>query len=317
MYQWISAAALPTVTDWNHAFTALHGASQITVVDPSAPWTGRLDSQQSQNYSLALCSGGQETVSRNSRHIAADPRGTYELLVPLAGTAWVEQGPSSGEIRAGAMALCDMDRPLTFAHDDDFLSIALIVPGREVAHRNPAAVREPQMLSADSGLGRVIRTMVTTMQEEREQLSAATFDLACERLLDLVCLAAEGATDTAPAGQRARVEAEIRRYIRRHASEGNLDITVIARALGWSTRYIQQVLQAANTTSRELIRLERLHLARTRLASASWAGHSVAQIAHSCGFSSHAPFSTAFRHEFGITPRQARHEALPPSPYMR
>ncbi|MFJ5274846.1 AraC family transcriptional regulator [Streptomyces sp. NPDC088358] len=300
------------MSDWNDAFTGLHGASRITVPDRTAPWTGRLDSQRTQTYGIALCSGGQETVVRDARHITSDPRGTYELLVPLAGTAWVEQGPSAGEIRPGAMALCDMDRPMTFAHDDDFLSIALIVPGREVAHRNPAAVREPQMLSAAGGLGRVIRTMVTTLQEEREQFSETTFDIACERVLDLVCLAAEGATDSAPSGRRAAVEAEVRRYIRRHACDDDLDIATIARALGWSTRYIQHVLRAADTTSRDLIRHERLHLARTRLASANWTGHSVAQIAHSCGFGSHASFSTAFRQEFGMTPRDARHGALPP-----
>ncbi|MFD8422712.1 AraC family transcriptional regulator [Streptomyces sp. NPDC059466] len=300
------------MSDWNDAFTRLHGASRITVPDRTAPWTGRLDSQRSRSYGIALCSGGRETVTRDARHITSDPRGTCELLVPLAGTAWVEQGPSSGEIRPGAMALCDMDRPVTFAHDDDFLSIALIVPGHEVAHRNPAAVREPQMLSADSGLGRVIRTMVTTLQEEREQFSETAFDIACERVLDLVCLAAEGATDSAPPGGRAAVEAEVRRYIRGHACDEDLDITTVARALGWSTRYIQQVLQAADTTARDLIRHERLRLARTRLASANWAGHSVAQIAHSCGFGSHASFSTAFRQEFGMTPRDARHGALPP-----
>ncbi|MEU3244265.1 helix-turn-helix domain-containing protein [Streptomyces sp. NPDC006875] len=312
-YQWTSATAVPSVTDWSHAFTALHGASEITVPDRTTPWTGQLDSQQSARYAIALCRGGQETVTRNARHISSDPRGNCELLIPLAGAAWVEQGSSSGEISAGAMAFCDMDRPLTFAHDDDFLSIALIVPAREVAHRSPVAVREPQMLRADSGLGRVIRTMVTTLQEERELLSEATFDLACERLLDLVCLAVEGASDTAPAGQRATVEVEIRRYIRRHASDEDLDTTVIARALGWSARYIQHVLQAAGTTSRELIRRERLELARARLASAHWAGHSVAHIAYSCGFGSHASFSTAFRLEFGMTPREARSNALPQS----
>ncbi|MER5408687.1 AraC family transcriptional regulator [Streptomyces sp. NPDC002769] len=300
------------MSDWNDAFTGLHGASRITVPDRTAPWTGRLDSQRTQTYGIALCSGGQETVVRDARHITSDPRGTYELLVPLAGTAWVEQGHSAGEIRPGAMALCDMDRPVTFAHDDDFLSIALIVPGREVAHRNPAAVREPQMLSAANGLGRVIRTMVTTLQEEREQFSETTFDIACERVLDLVCLAAGGATDSAPSDRRAAVEAEVRRYIRRHACDDDLDIATVARALGWSARYIQHVLQAADTTSRDLIRHERLRLARTRLASANWTGHSVAQIAHSCGFGSHASFSTAFRQEFGMTPRDARRGALPP-----
>ncbi|MFG2971175.1 AraC family transcriptional regulator [Streptomyces sp. NPDC048288] len=297
--------------DWNDAFTGLHGASRITVTDRTAPWTGRLVSQRSRTYGMALCSGGQERVIRDTRHIKADPRGTYELLVPLAGTAWVEQGASSGEIRPGVMALCDIDRPLSFAHDDDFRSISLIVPGSGVAGRSVAVAREPQVIDGGSGLGRVIRTMVSTLQEEREQLSEASFDLACDRLLDLLCLAAEGAGDSAPAGQRATVEAEIRRYVRRHACDDDLDVVGIARALGWSARYIQQVLQAAGTTSRDLIRRERLHLARTRLASAGWAGHSIAQVAHSCGFGSHASFSTAFRKEFGMSPRDARPDALP------
>ncbi|MFD3456624.1 AraC family transcriptional regulator [Streptomyces sp. NPDC058691] len=300
------------MSEWEDAFSSLHGASRITVTDRDAPWTGRLECRQSRTYGIAYCSGGRETFIRDARHIAADPRGTYELLVPLAGTAWVEQGASSGELQPGHMALCDMDRPVTFAHDDDFRSIALIVPGREVAHRNPAAAREPRLLSGVSGLGRVIRTMVATLQEEREQFSEAAFDVACERLLDLVCVAAEGATDSAPTGQRATVEAEIRRYIRRHAGDADLDAAGIARALGWSTRYIQQVLRAAGTTPRDLVRHERLHLARARLAGASWAGHSIAQIAHSCGFGSHASFSTAFRKEFGMSPRDARKGVLPP-----
>jgi AraC-like DNA-binding protein len=255
---------------------------------------------------MALCSGGQETVIRNGRHIRSDPRGTYELLVPLAGRAWVEQGTSSGEIQPGVMALCDIDRPMTFAHEESFRSISLIVPGQEVAGRSPIAVRQSQVISAASGLGRLIRQMVATLQEEREQFSEATFDIACERLLDLVCLTAEGAADVAPAGQQATVEAEIRRYVRRHACDDDLDVAGIARALGWSTRYIQQVLQSAGTTSRDLIRRERLHLARSRLVSGAWAGYSIAEIAHSCGFGSHSSFSTAFRQEFGMSPRDAR-----------
>jgi len=148
--------------------------------------------------------------------------------------------------------------------------------------------------------------LTTTLHEEREQLSESTFDIACDRLLDLVCLAAEGGNDSAPTGQRATVEAAIRSYIREHACDRDLDVVGVARALGWSARYVQQVLQAANTTSRDLIRRERLNVARSRLASASWSTYSIAEIAHSCGFGSHASFATVFRSEFGMTPREAR-----------
>jgi AraC-like DNA-binding protein len=313
MYSWSQSLTLSSASAWDEVFTGLHGAGRITVPDRSAPWSGHLEMQHSKTYGLALCSGGQEVLTRDTRHIRADPRGTYELLIPLAGKAWVEQGPSSAEILPGSMALCDIDRPFVFAHDADFLSIAFIMSGQDVAVRSPAAAGGPRMLSGARGLGRVIRQLTITLQEEREQLSETAFDMACDRLLDLMCLAAEGGSDSAPAGQRATVEAEIRRYIREHASDRDLDVVGIARALGWSARYVQQVLQAANTTSRELIRRERLRVARTRLVSASGDRYSIAQIAHSCGFGSHAAFATAFRGEFGMTPREARHSARRPS----
>ncbi|MFD3452043.1 AraC family transcriptional regulator [Streptomyces sp. NPDC058691] len=312
MHHWTPADPTSPVEAGNDAFPGTHATSRVPAMDRTASWTGRPDRRRAQTYGIALCTGGREAVTtRDARRVKADPRGTYELLVPLAGTARVEQGSSSGEIRPGDVALYDVDRPLTFVHTADFRSIAVIVPGRGPAGRSLAAARVPQVLSGAGGLGRVIRTMVTTLHEERGQLSETMFDLACERLLDLVCLAAESTGDATPAGQRVSVEAEILRYVRRHVCDDDLDIARIARALGWSPRRIQQVLQAAGTTARGLIRRERLLLARTRLAAASWAGHSITQIAYSCGFGSHASFSTAFRQEFGMTPRQARYGVLP------
>ncbi|MEU7739810.1 AraC family transcriptional regulator [Nonomuraea sp. NPDC049158] len=32
----------------------------------------------------------------------------------------------------------------------------------------------------------------------------------------------------------------------------------------------------------------------------------MAQVAHACGFASHASFATAYRHEFGVTPSETR-----------
>jgi AraC-like DNA-binding protein len=58
-----------------------------------------------------------------------------------------------------------------------------------------------------------------------------------------------------------------------------------------------------------LVRRERLRLARTRLAGPSWTAVPIAQIAHSCGFGSHAAFATAFRQEFGMTVRRVASSA--------
>ena len=308
MYSWNASGPISSVGAWDEAFSGLHGASRISVPGPEGPWAGNLAWQRSGTYALALCGSSAELVRRDRRHIRSDPRGTYELLVPLAGTARVEQGSASGEIGPGAMVLCDIDRPLAFAHDAGFRSVAFIVREQDVAARSRAVTRGPVTLDGSAGLGRVVAAMAATLQAERERLSETTFDIACDRMLDLVCLAAEGGADSAPAGQRALVEAQARRYIRQHACDPELDVAQIARALGWSARYVQQVLQASGTTARDLIRQERLQLARSRLASASWAAASVSEIAHACGFGGHAAFTTAFRRQFGRTPSDIRRD---------
>jgi AraC-like DNA-binding protein len=305
MYRWNERGLIPTPRAWQEAFIDLHGESRVTLTE-AGPWAGRLEWQRSRSYGIALCGNVREEFVRERRHIRTDPRGAFELLVPTAGSAQVEQAAAAGEIRPGALALCDVDRPLTFTHGEEFQSVALIVPGEAIYRRNPAAARDPQVFDGTVGLGRLIRQTVLTLQEEREHFSEATFDIACDQLLDLLCLAAEGAGDSAPVAQRREVEAQVRQYIRRHASDPDLSITGIARVLGWSARYLQDVLQAAGTTSRELIRSERLRLARTRLASSAWTTRSIAQVAHASGFASHASFATAYRREFGVTPRETR-----------
>lgn len=309
MYSWNPATPIRSVGAWGEAFTSLHGASRVDALDPGVPWAARLDWQRSAGYGLVFCSGGKQQVNRQARHIRSDPRGTHELLVPLAGAAQVEQDRSSIEIRPGDLALCDVDRPLAFAHDVDFRSVSFLMPTAELAARSPAALRGAHLLNGAAGLGRVVRQMVTTMQEEREQFAETAFDSACDRLLELLCVAVDGETDSAPAGHRATVEAQIRRYVRRHACDSDLDVAGVARALGWSPRYIQQVLQTADTTPRDLIRHERLRLAHARLVDPGWASATIGQIAYACGFGSHAAFATAFRAEFGTTPRAARMDA--------
>ncbi|MDR6320320.1 helix-turn-helix transcriptional regulator [Actinoplanes couchii] len=305
MYRWSGPGATPTADVWRDTFIGLHGASRVTLAE-TGPWAGRLEWQETRSHRIVLCGDVREEFIREPRHIRTDPRGAVELLVPIRGSAHVEQAGTSGEIRSGALALCGVDRPLRFAHGEDFLSVALIVPDEALQRRSPGIGHEPQLFDGTAGLGRLIRQTVLTLQEERERLSGPGFDIACDQLLELVCLAAEGGTDSAPAGRRAEVETQIRRYVRRHAADPDLSVIRIARDLGWSARYLQDVLQAAGTTSRDLIRTERLRLARSRLAAPAWGERSIAQIAYACGFASHASFATAYRREFGVTPRDSR-----------
>ncbi len=304
MYQWNSPESISTGPEYRDAFLELHGSSRMAVMD-DGPWAGRLEWQRSARFGVVLCGDVGEEFTRNPADIRADPRETFELLLPMAGSAYVEQGSSSAEIHAGTVAFCDIDRPVSFAHGQDFLSLAVIIPAAELESRSPATVHRPTAFSSVSGIGRLIRRSVLALHEERRHLTEKTFDFATGQLLDLVLLAADGA-DSAPSNHQGRVEREIREYVRRHAADQSLNIVVLARDLGWSARYLQSVLNAAGTTARDLIRTERLGLAHSRLSSTSWAGYSIAQVAYACGFASHSSFATAYRKAFGVTPRETR-----------
>lgn len=93
---------------------------------------------------------------------------------------------------------------------------------------------------------------------------------------------------------------------RRHAIDPDLTVSEMAHEIGWSPRYVQAVLARARTSASDLIRAERLELARTRLASPVFADRNVADIATSVGFGSPSAFSSAFRRRFGGSPREFR-----------
>jgi AraC-like DNA-binding protein len=75
---------------------------------------------------------------------------------------------------------------------------------------------------------------------------------------------------------------------------------------------VQAVLQAEGTTARDLIRSQRLELARARLESPDWSDVTVADVASACGLSSHSLFAAAFRARYGTTPSSVRRAAAEP-----
>jgi AraC-like DNA-binding protein len=290
------------------AFRDLHGAHDL-LASGSGPAAGpRLAWQSSGRFRLAWCSGAEQSVARGPRHVRSDPRGAFELLIPLHGRAVVSTGGQTAQLAAGTAALCDLDRPLRLRHGADFASLALVVPRSEVAGRDPRLTGSTTLLDTTRGLGAVVRRLAVSLHDERFDLRGSAFDASCDGLLDLAALAGAGA-DTAPEQHRESVAESVRTYVRGHAHEHDLDVHRVAAALGWSARHVQAVLHAGGTTCRDLVRTERLHLARTRLQDRHWSDVTVADIASASGFSAHSSFTTAFRAEFGTTPTALRRDA--------
>jgi len=285
---------------WSAAVSEIHCSMDFAYRDPER-FHGKLERQASDSFQLVRWWGDEEQLTRTARQVACDPRGTVELVIPVAGAAVVDQGAARVQATPGDMLLMAMDRPLRFWHGRGFSGIALICSARRFEQRGVDAAA-PRVLDARRGLGRIAADVLRGLRAERSALDGAAFDAAGERLVDLVCLSASDAART----HRGAIAASIRRHVSDHAEDPSLDGSAIADALGWSLRHVQQVLCDEGTTPRELIRSERLALARARLQSPAYAPWPVERIALSCGFGSASTFGRAFRAAYGVAPSALR-----------
>lgn len=242
---------------------------------------------------------------RTARHIRLDQADSYLLVLPAAGTVTIGRGADEVRLDTDSAILMTMTKPFVVTHSADARPLVLTIARQEIDRRLNGRTDTTAPLDLSTGLGNVLGTLLGSALEQREHLSVPQFDAVFDRLHELLCVLMSG-TSPAARGQLGEIEAAVRRYVSEHAAATDLNGEAIARALGWSVRQIQLALQQSETTPRDLIREERLTLARTRLTSAAYRHTSIAELAHQSGFGSPGTFSTMFRHRFGITPRELR-----------
>ncbi|MEO8464829.1 MAG: helix-turn-helix domain-containing protein [Gammaproteobacteria bacterium] len=86
-----------------------------------------------------------------------------------------------------------------------------------------------------------------------------------------------------------------------------LSVHAVAERIGVTTRYLQLLFAEEGECASEYIRRERLRACLLDLRHADFDHQSITDIAFSWGFNSAAHFSSAFRKEFGLSPRDYRH----------
>jgi AraC-like DNA-binding protein len=129
-------------------------------------------------------------------------------------------------------------------------------------------------------------------------------------ILDLVALAVgdqRDSTEIAKArGLRAARLAQIVAEIRQSFARPDLSPQILARRLGISARYLQDLLFEGGASFTERVLELRLQKARGMLTSPLNAHMKVSDIALACGFNEVSYFNRCFRRRFGASPTQYR-----------
>ncbi|WP_327093664.1 helix-turn-helix domain-containing protein [Nocardia vinacea] len=268
---------------------------------------GHTQLRRTDAYQLVGWRSDAVTYLRNPSHIRADPDDDYRLIVPFTGRLSFRTEDRYGILAPGTMCLVAVDRPYAMSMSDSTRGMIITIPRKEIKHRLNRVVPPNHPLDLTTGLGRVTDGILSGLRTESAALTDLQFDSVSERLVDLLCMQILGEPASSPT-QLAHVEATARRYIHDHAGDPDLTGTRVAIALGWSLRQIQLAFSDAGTTPSEVIREERLRLARDRLRSPAYQHRSITDIASDLGFGSMSSFSKAFRRRFDTTPGQLRED---------
>ncbi|MFE9647765.1 helix-turn-helix domain-containing protein [Streptomyces sp. NPDC006365] len=292
---------------WSEHIMSLQTSLDFRYADPDpAAFRGRSIRQRTDAYQLVHWQCDQIEYSRTPRQVRQEPDPDYRFLLPLAGEAVLRQDGQEARLTPGMGSLMTLGEPFELLHDASLRGIIFSIPAREI--EGPLNRKSPLATGLDltTGLGRVVHTMLRSLSQERDHLTAREFDAVSDRVVELLCMLTVEDDRPDASGHLAEVEAMVRRYVREHAADPGLTGTSMARALGWSLRQIQLALQRVGTTPRELIREERLRLVRDRLRCRECDHLTITDLAHSSGFSSSSALSTAFRQRFGVSPRAMR-----------
>jgi AraC-like DNA-binding protein len=171
-----------------------------------------------------------------------------------------------------------------------------------------AAVARP--VPADSEALRLLTRYFGILQENSALTTPHLRHLAATHVHDLLALAVGATSDAAEvAGGRglraARLEA-ILAEIKAHFADPGFSAGGVAKTLGLSPRYVQDLLHDTGVSFTERVLELKLRKARAMLADAGRRKMQIIDIAYACGFGDVSYFNRCVRRRFGVAPSAAR-----------
>lgn len=172
---------------------------------------------------------------------------------------------------------------------------------------------EVRVLTSGSFTEVFSRTLESAAQN-LETLSDAEWGAIAQSLADLlptfVRQLVPPTTDAGGTATQAAILHRLCRTIERKLDDPDLTPARVAEAEGISERYLQKLFEGSGSSFTHYLRERRLQRTSTELSNPAESHHSISEIAYRNGFNDSAHFSRAFRHRFGLSPREFRQQEI-------
>jgi AraC-like DNA-binding protein len=278
---------------------------------PDMRFRGQLKIVQMENASIGTIDGTVRNISRTAADVAFE--NTNNVVLLFNGGSHVlaieQKGRTMDCVSGGAILIeqCEPSQIKVTASEACSL-IAVQVPRWQV-RRECLEDRFLTPISAPSSALALTRAYVDYLLDQLDGDGSRIARVASDHVTDLVAaiVGSNGVIyEEQFPGVRAGRLAMILRELDRSFLEADFSLTVLARRLAVTPRYVQTLLAEAETSFTNELSKRRLDRAREILASSRYFHKSIMEVSQECGFSTISHFHRIFRRRFGATPGEMR-----------
>jgi AraC-like DNA-binding protein len=297
---------------WRDIYASLYGDAQISRLE-DRQFSSRSEFSQVGDVGIVQCGGTFERYARTPQHAVKDTRGDFLIGILRSGTGMaVAQRGRERVLAPGDLTLYTNSDAYESRAGDTHVSAGLCIPRARLLERVPHAddlVITPldPALPALRHLGRYLDFLLASDECADDPRLGERLS---ETLLDLVALTlganGEVAVVARARGLRAARIHDIVADIDARFADPAMSPRDVARKLGLSARYVQDLLQETGISFTERVVELRLQKARAMLASPEYDRLKVSDIAFACGFGNVSYFNQRFRRRFGDSPTRCR-----------
>jgi AraC-like DNA-binding protein len=276
-----------------------------------ADFHGRMRSRYSHDVRFTVVDAASQTVQRRYRHAREPYEDCYFAVLMLSGTQWMEQDGREALLKPGDFAIYDGSRPHRLTFSERWGEIILNIPRATLERKLAGADRcTATRIDCGSAMGSVLQGFLASMGREVDRLDAGQLGHLSHHAVGLIAATLAGACldELALSRSRSVTLSRAKAYIEQHLHEPQFDPQQVAAAMRLSSRYLNKLFEAEQTSLMRYVWRRRLERSRADLLDGAGVRTSISDIAMRWGFNDLSHFSRAFRKRFGQAPRELRRE---------
>jgi AraC-like DNA-binding protein len=307
----VSTAGLPAagrIGAWSELYSSRMSRSEFVTADEPG-FSAELSISKLGPLKLAKLAVGRCSVERTRKHLGQSPR-LYSFVLQTRGSSVFHHYGHEARLSEGDLVLYDTAMPYHFQTSQPSETIMVRVLPEVLRGYMPALEQFCGLhLSRKVGITNTVSSMVKALAEPPDFTSRPDYEERVARsLLEMISISYTMGFDIRPLASAVvwRRRNNVIRFIEDHLHDPALTAESVAEGVHLSSRYLRSIFADAGEKLSDYIRRRRVEESARKLRDPAWSGHTLMDVAFSCGFNSAAHFSRCFRERYGCSPTEYR-----------